>query len=162
MTHPRCERRVVTTRPTDTIADGVAARHPHAAVLRDLVPVADDALLVRESSIVTGMRLLLDLAGLVVEPSAALGIAALLENRERFAGRHVAIVLCGSNVDPDACRRWIGAAAYPASGRDRPPRGRRGGPGSGFAAGNPGSLQNEGSFTRCSRSAGADTARRRA
>lgn len=43
------------------------------------------------------MRLLLDHAGLVVEPSAALGIAAILEDRDRFADLH-------------AYHRWVGAA----------------------------------------------------
>jgi threonine dehydratase len=66
--------------------------------------------LVQEASIIAGMRMLLDHAGLVVEPSAALGIAAILEDRDRFAGRHVVTIVCGSNVDPDAYRRWVGAA----------------------------------------------------
>ncbi|MFC5814209.1 threonine ammonia-lyase [Nonomuraea harbinensis] len=105
------QRRVVTTETTDTIADGVAGRLPIAAVLDDLLQVADDAVLVQETSIIAGMRLLLDHAGLVVEPSAALGIAAILEDRDRFAGRHVATIVCGGNVDPDAYRRWIGPAA---------------------------------------------------
>lgn len=48
---------------------------------------------------IAGMRMLLDHAGLVVEPSAALGIAAILEDRDRFAGRHVVTIVCGSNVD---------------------------------------------------------------
>jgi len=56
------------------------------------------------------MRMLLDHAGLVVEPSAALGIAAILEDRDRFAGRHVVTIVCGSNVDVDAYHRWVGAA----------------------------------------------------
>ncbi|MEV0738759.1 pyridoxal-phosphate dependent enzyme [Streptomyces sp. NPDC050549] len=103
-------RRVVTTDSADTIADGVAGRFPMPAVLDDLLLVADDAVLVREESIITGMRLLFDHAGLVVEPSAALGIAAILEDRDRFAGRHVVTVVCGGNVDADAYRRWIGAA----------------------------------------------------
>ncbi|MFJ8007553.1 threonine ammonia-lyase [Streptomyces fagopyri] len=101
-------RRVVTTDSTDTIADGVAGRRPIPAVLHDLLLVADDAVLVRESSITAGMRMLLDHAGLVVEPSAALGIAAILEDRDRFAGRHVATIVCGSNVDVDAYRHWVG------------------------------------------------------
>ena len=54
--------------------------------------------------------MLLDHAGLVVEPSAALGIAAILEDRDRFAGRHVVTIVCGSNVDLDAYHRWVGAA----------------------------------------------------
>jgi len=104
------QRRVVTTGPTNTIADGVAGRCPIPAVLDDLLLVADDAVLVQEASIIAGMRMLLDHAGLVVEPSAALGIAAILEDRDRFAGRHVATIVCGSNVDADAYRRWVGAA----------------------------------------------------
>ena len=110
MTRSWRRRRVVTSDSTDTIADGVASRRPIQAVLDDLLLVADDAVLVRESSIIAGLRLLLDQAGLVVEPSAALGIAAVLEDRERFAGRHVVTIVCGSNVDADAYRRWVGAA----------------------------------------------------
>jgi threonine dehydratase len=106
MTRSWRERRVVTTDSTDTIADGVAGRRPIPAVLDDLLLVADDAVLVRESSIKAGMRLLLEHAGLVVEPSAALGVAAVLEDRDRFAGRHVVTIVCGSNVDPAAYHRW--------------------------------------------------------
>jgi threonine dehydratase len=51
--------------------------------------------------------MLLDHAGLVVEPSAALGIAAILEDRDRFAGRQVFTIVCGSNVDLDKYRRWV-------------------------------------------------------
>ena len=103
------QRRVVTTGPVSTIADGVAGRRPIAAVLDDLLLVADDAILVQEESIITGLRMLLDHAGLVAEPSAALGLAAILEDRDRFAGRHVVTIVCGSNVDPDSYHRWIGA-----------------------------------------------------
>jgi threonine dehydratase len=111
MTHSWHRRRVATTDSTDTIADGVAGRRPIPAVLDDLLLVTDDAVLVQEESIIAGMRMLLDHAGLVVEPSAALGIAAILENRDRFAGRHVVTIVCGSNVDADAYHRWVGAAS---------------------------------------------------
>lgn len=107
MTRSWHERRVITTESTDTIADGVAGRYPIPAVLDDLLAVADDAVLVHESSIIAGMRMLLEDTGLVVEPSAALGVAAVLEDRDRFAGRHVVTVLCGGNVDLDAYYRWV-------------------------------------------------------
>jgi threonine dehydratase len=107
MTRSWHARRIVTTDSTDTIADGVAGRYPIAAVLDDLLQVADDAVLVHEASIVAAMRLLLEGAGLVVEPSAALGVAAILEDPDRFAGRHVVTIICGSNVDLDAYHRWI-------------------------------------------------------
>jgi len=107
MTRSWHARRVITTESTDTIADGVAGRYPIPEVLDDLLAVADDAVLVRESSIIAGMRLLLEHTGLVVEPSAALGVAAVLEDRDRFAGRHIVTVICGSNVDLDAYNRWV-------------------------------------------------------
>ena len=108
MTRSWHARRVITTGPTNTIADGVAGRRPIPEVLADLLAVADDAVLVSEASIIAGMRMLLEHAGLVVEPSAALGIAAVLENRDRFAGRHVATIVCGGNVDLAAYRGWVG------------------------------------------------------
>jgi threonine dehydratase len=55
-------------------------------------------------------RMLLDHAGRVAEPSAALGIAAILEEDGRFAGRHVVTIVYGSNVDSDAYHHWVGAA----------------------------------------------------
>ncbi|GAB3897091.1 pyridoxal-phosphate dependent enzyme [Kibdelosporangium lantanae] len=111
------EGTVVTTERTDTIADGVAGRFPIPEVLDDLLLVTDDAVLVEEKSIITGMRMLLDHAGLVVEPSAALGVAAVLEDRARFAGKHVVTILCGSNVDMDAYHRWVGAVDASLPGR---------------------------------------------
>jgi threonine dehydratase len=107
MTRSWHARRVVTTDSYDTIADGVAGRFPIPEVLDDLLAVTDDAVLVSETSIITGMRMLLEHAGLVVEPSAALGVAALLEDPDRFAGRHVVTVICGSNVDLDNYHRWV-------------------------------------------------------
>lgn len=91
---------VVRTATIDTIADGVAGRCPIPEVLDDLLAVLDDVVLVGEDSIRAGMGLLLRQAGVVAEPSAALGVAALLEDRERFAGRRVATVICGSNTLP--------------------------------------------------------------
>ena len=109
MTHSWRQRRVVTTDSTSTIADGVAAGVP-SLPFWTTSSWSLTAVLVQEASIIAGMRMLLDHAGLVVEPSAALGIAAILEDRDRFAGRHVVTIVCGSNVDLDAYHRWVGAA----------------------------------------------------
>jgi len=99
-------RAVVTTDTIDTIADGVAGRHPIPEVLEDLLEIVDDVVLVDDDSIKDGMRHLFDLGGLVVEPSAALGVAAIVEDRERFRGLIVATIVCGSNISPDDFRRW--------------------------------------------------------
>lgn len=111
MTQSWHQRRVVTTDSTDTIADAVAGRFPLPAVLSDLLLVADDAVLVREASIIAGMRMLLEHAGLVVEPAAALGLAAIIEAPDRFAGRHVVAIVCGNNVDMATYGHWVRAAS---------------------------------------------------
>jgi threonine dehydratase len=105
---------VVESETIDTIADGVAGRFPIPEVLGDLLAVVDDVALVAEESIKAGMRLLHRHAGLVVEPSAALGVAAVLEDPERFSGRRVASIICGSNVVPSDFERWVLA---PETGR---------------------------------------------
>jgi len=101
------QRTVVDTDRIETIADGVAGRYPIPEVLDDLLVVLDDVTLVREDSIKAGMRMIYEHAGLVVEPSAALGVAAVLEEPERFAGRCVTTILCGSNVSPTDFARWV-------------------------------------------------------
>jgi threonine dehydratase len=100
-------RSIVTTDRTDTIADGVAGRFPIPAVLGDLLAVADHVPLVEEESIVAGMRMLYRRAALVVEPSAALGVAAILEDPLRYRGKRVAVVICGSNVLSDSFSAWM-------------------------------------------------------
>ena len=103
---------VVETDSIETIADGVAGRCPIPEVLEDLLVLLDDVVLVSEDSIKAGMRAIHEHAGLVVEPSAALGIAAILEQPDRFAGRRVATILCGSNVDPADFAQWAVGQAY--------------------------------------------------
>ncbi len=100
-------RELVETDRIDTIADGVAGRCPIPEVLDDLLVVLDDVILVGEDSIKAGMRLIHEHAGLVVEPSAALGVAAVIEDPERFAGRRVTTILCGSNVEPADFAHWV-------------------------------------------------------
>lgn len=46
------------------------------------------------------MLLLLEIEKTVVEGAGAVGLAGLMQNRERFAGRTVGLILCGGNIDP--------------------------------------------------------------
>ncbi len=91
----------------DTIADGVAGRYVIPEVLDDLKQVATDAFLVSEESIKEAMRLLYRHSGLIVEPAAALGVAAILENPDRFRGKTVATILCGGNIGIADFERWV-------------------------------------------------------
>jgi peptide deformylase len=89
---------VVETARAETIADGIAVRLPVPEALEDLAGLVDEVLLVDDTQIVEAMRLVHAHAGLVLEPSGAVGIAALLAHRARFEGTAVATVLCGGNL----------------------------------------------------------------
>ena len=43
----------------------------------------------------------------LAEGAGAASLAALMQERERQAGRKVGIILCGGNIDFDLFRRWI-------------------------------------------------------
>ncbi len=82
----------------DTIADGLLTSlgDRNFAIISRLV---DDILLVDDPGIVEAMELIWTRAKLVVEPSGAVGVAAVLAHREHVTGRRVVAVLTGGNVD---------------------------------------------------------------
>jgi threonine dehydratase len=99
--------RAIERESAGTIADGVAVRVPIDQALRDMDGLVDDAILVREPTIVEAMRLVHQHAGVVTEPSGSLGVAALIENRETFRGRLVGTVLCGGNLTAEQLAMWL-------------------------------------------------------
>jgi threonine dehydratase len=95
------EGRCITDRVANTVCDGLRG-HLAPRTLQLLQRHIDGILLVEDARTVEAMRLLWERLKLVVEPSGAIGLAAVLSERERFAGRRVGIVLSGGNVDLDA------------------------------------------------------------
>ncbi len=85
---------------SNTIADGIAVREPGKLTLEIIRSHVDDIVLVDEGDIEEAMLLLLEIEKTVVEGAGAAGLAGLLRNRERFAGRKVGVVLSGGNIDP--------------------------------------------------------------
>jgi threonine dehydratase len=69
----------------------------------------DDILLVTDETLVQAMRLAHADLGLVVEPSGAAGLAAVMTHRERFRDQLVAVILTGGNLTPDQMREWLTA-----------------------------------------------------
>ncbi len=83
----------------DTLAEGIAVKHP-GRITRALVrALIKDIMLVSERDLERSVALLLQIEKTVVEGAGAAGLAALLAHPQRFAGRHVGIVLCGGNID---------------------------------------------------------------
>ncbi|NIJ53021.1 threonine ammonia-lyase [Dyadobacter arcticus] len=58
-----------------------------------------DILTVSDEEIVGAMRYLWERMKIVVEPSGAVSLAAVLKNKELFAGKKIGIILTGGNVD---------------------------------------------------------------
>ena len=83
--------------PAETIADGISVRTPIPAAVEITLQTVDEVMLVDDGAMRTWMGHLLGDAGLVVEPAAAAGVAAIAEAAGRWKGKRVATVLTGGN-----------------------------------------------------------------
>ena len=83
----------------DTLAEGIAVRHPGALTSEIVRELVDEILLVPERDLERAVALLLSIEKTVVEGAGAAGLAAVLANPARFHDRAVGIVLCGGNID---------------------------------------------------------------
>src|SRR5262245_52623104 len=92
-------------RPARTIADGMAIPKPVAGAIEHVAAVVDEILPVGDDDMLAAMRLLIERAGLLTEPSGAAGIAALMTHRARFQDATVASIITGSNLDPGLLRK---------------------------------------------------------
>ncbi len=82
-----------------TIAEGIAVQEPGRLTLPIIRERVDDIFLVGEKEIEAAVLLLLEVEKTVVEGAGAVGLAALLEHRERFKGKKIALILSGGNID---------------------------------------------------------------
>lgn len=90
----------VTDIVADTICDGLRATI--GAVNFELLREYSVAVLAAsDAEIVAAMRLIFERMKIVVEPSSAVALAAILRHRERLAGLRVGVILTGGNVDLD-------------------------------------------------------------
>ena len=83
-----------------TIADGIGVKSPGALTLPMIREQVSDVLLVGEDEIEQAIVMLLEIEKTVVEGAGAVGLAALMKHRARFAGRKVGVILSGGNIDP--------------------------------------------------------------
>lgn len=82
-----------------TLAEGIAVKHPGKLTQPVVSELVEDIVLVPERAIERAVQLLIEEQRLVAEGAGAAGIAALVHEPERFAGRRVATVICGGNID---------------------------------------------------------------
>jgi threonine dehydratase len=96
----RAGRIVPQPQPARTVADGLRTSlgDLNFALIRRYV---DDIVTVPEDAIVSAMRLAWEILKIIIEPSSAVALAAVLERRVPVAGRSVGVILSGGNVDLD-------------------------------------------------------------
>jgi threonine dehydratase len=83
-----------------TIAEGIAVRDVGQITRKIARDVVDDIILAKESTIERAINAYLTRLRTIAEGAGAAGLAALLTDPERFAGKRVGLVLCGGNIDP--------------------------------------------------------------
>lgn len=82
-----------------TIADGIAVKNVGEATHDIVREYVDDIVLVSEEKIEHAICLYLTIEKTLAEGAGAAGLAAVLADRQRFAGRCVGVVLSGGNID---------------------------------------------------------------
>jgi len=91
--------KVVPTNSADTMADGMAVRGPDAEALEIILKGAERIVQVSDAEIGAAMRAYYEDTHQLTEGAGAAALAALLQERDRFAGKRVGLVLSGGNID---------------------------------------------------------------
>ncbi|GAA1456791.1 threo-3-hydroxy-L-aspartate ammonia-lyase [Williamsia maris] len=85
--------------PPRTIADGAQTTHLGRHTFPIIAEHVADILTATDEQLIAAMHLVATRMKLLIEPTAALGLAAVLANRDRFAGQRVGLLISGGNVD---------------------------------------------------------------
>ncbi len=83
-----------------TIADGLRTSLG-SITMPIILEKASDILLTKETTIIRAMKLIWERMKIVVEPSAAVALAAILDNPEIFENKTTGVILTGGNIDLD-------------------------------------------------------------
>jgi threo-3-hydroxy-L-aspartate ammonia-lyase len=94
----------------DTIADGLRATQPGELTFAVNQRLLDDVVTVSDAAIVEAMRFCFARLKVVLEPSGATPLAALLSGAVQPEGRRTAVVLSGGNIDPADFAFLVGSA----------------------------------------------------
>lgn len=100
------DRREVTVAPT--IADGQQTPAPGERTWPVIQALVDEVVTVSDDEILATMRACFERLKLVVEPSGATALAAVLHGHVTAAGLRVGVVLSGGNADPAVFARALG------------------------------------------------------
>ncbi|MDD3656556.1 MAG: threonine/serine dehydratase [Atribacterota bacterium] len=95
------ENRIVEKEHVDTIADGLALKKPGEKPFQIVQKYVDDIVLVNEDEIKKAVVFLLERAKLLVEPSGAVSVAAIMADKFSIKNKKTVAILSGGNLDLD-------------------------------------------------------------
>ena len=101
------EGRPVTLNSAKTIADGIAVRRAGERTLPLVQKYVDDIVTVEEEEIANAILLLLEREKTLAEGAGAAALAAVLNRKLPLAGKRVAVLVCGGNIDVTLLSRII-------------------------------------------------------
>ena len=101
------EGKPVTLDPAKTIADGIAVRRAGERTLPLVQKYVDDIVTVEEEEIANAILLLLEREKTLAEGAGAAALAAVLNRKLPLAGKRVAVLVCGGNIDVTLLARII-------------------------------------------------------
>ena len=85
--------------PQETISDGSAGGvEPDAITFPICQELVDDFILVKEEEIKTAIKLVVNEHHKIIEGAAGVAVASFIKEANRFEGKNVAIIICGSNI----------------------------------------------------------------
>lgn len=107
---------LVTTESAHSIADGMATRIPVAAALEVIRAGAERIVRISDRDIIAAMRIYYTDTHNLAEGAGAAALAALMREKTQMAGKRVAVILCGGNIDLDWFQGALFAKTLPDQG----------------------------------------------
>lgn len=90
-----------------TIADGLQVSAPGKLTFPIVQALVERILLVSDDEMIAALRFMLERMKVLVEPSGAVGAAALFHHKYDFTGQRVGVILSGGNVDLTKLGQWL-------------------------------------------------------
>lgn len=103
--------KVVTTKTSNTLADGMATRIPDADAFALIRKGAVRIVQVSDDEVAAAIRAYWTDTHNLAEGAGAAALAAALQEKNKLSGKRVGLVLSGGNIDFDLFRSWVGAEA---------------------------------------------------
>jgi threonine dehydratase len=97
----------LTTSRVDTFAEGVATRATYDLTFPALRAGLAGFVTVTDAEIAESLRTILSVTHNLVEGAGAMGFAGLAKLRDKLAGKRVAIIFCGGNIDSGMLQRIL-------------------------------------------------------